>query len=242
MTILDPGFGGLIGGGGGASNNNSGGEEKGEEEEDPLTPEEVREKLFDTSSLTDEEEKELDEMLQEIINNCLGEELCRQLINKGNTIVIGFNEQLSNSHFGTKNGRHIIELNRYRSDVLLHEMTHAYQGFSRGSVQYNNNMAYIEIEAYIATFFFLNNISTGLEFIEIQNNYGPYCIRSDMAFLQSYFPNIIKNSEVFDPAFFNQVFENAAENYSYTYYNNEPGTTTPGTQFITSLMTLIQNC
>ncbi len=157
MTILDPGFGGLIGGGGGASNNNSGGEEKGEEEEDPLTSEEVREKLFDTSSLTDEEEKELDEMLQEIINDCLGEELCRQLINNKRTIRINFTPE-STSHFRPSNTESwLIEINSLdRSDILLHEMIHAYQFYSLNNDKYTESTANLEVQAYLAMYLYLN--------------------------------------------------------------------------------------
>lgn len=127
----------VYGGGGGGTTTT---EEEDKEDED--FEKELVEDLFDTSNLTDEQVKEVGKMLMEIIRDCMGDELYRQLKamykKSGDILTIvyapnntedsmtgweedGFDFQDNISQTIT------IGLFDATSDVLLHEMFHAYQ-------------------------------------------------------------------------------------------------------------------
>lgn len=132
----------LIGGGGGSTE-----KEKEEEEEEP-TGEELVEDLFDTEGLSDEQKDKVGKMLQEIIKDCMGEELYNQLLAKlnDNHIQIVFSNKTPSYLNNVLN----FNENSY-SDTLLHELFHAYQDLSiQGSL--NSISVNLEIEAQLAKY------------------------------------------------------------------------------------------
>lgn len=147
--LVDPLADGLGGpGGGGGSTTTS------QDQEQP-TPEDVRKKLFGKSDISKEEEQEVEEMLRQILRDCLGEELCRQLMNSNYDIEIRFDYYSPTSRFGSDDSGLVIILRDYRSAAFLHEMIHAYQAHSLGAQTFNNSIVNLEVQAYLAMYLYL---------------------------------------------------------------------------------------
>lgn len=158
------------GGGGGSGSTNTTTEE--------LIAKDVREQLFDTSSLSKDEEGELEEMLQEILGDCMGEELCRQLLKSGERIEFIFNDTRSSNICYSNDGIEYISMRNNRSEGLIHEMFHAYQIINGDYDDFQNNKPAYEIEAYIATCLYiehniLSDVEKRLKSIEALS-FGPY--------------------------------------------------------------------
>lgn len=137
----------VVGGGGGESTTTEEEEEEEEKDEEP-TADELVEALFDTEGLSDEQKDKVGKMLQEIIKDCMGEELYNQLLAKlnDNHIQIVF----SNKTPSYLNNILNFNENSY-SDTLLHELFHAYQDLSiQGSL--NSISVNLEIEAQLAKY------------------------------------------------------------------------------------------
>ena len=162
-TLIDD-----LGGGGGSSNTTN----------EELTPKEVREKLFDTSSLSEKEKDDLEKMLQDIMRDCMGEKLCRQLLESGERIEFIFNDTSSSHICYSTDGIEYISMKNNRSEGLIHEMFHAYQIISVDYDDFQNYKPAYEIEAYIATFLYiehdiLSDKEKRLKSIEALS-FGPY--------------------------------------------------------------------
>ena len=156
-------------GGGGESTNKFTKEGEDDDEEEKPTGKEMLEDLFDTSSLSEEDKEIVGKMLEDIIKDCMGEELYKQLLAKynksGDTITLIYSpstQEDSNFNFYTNFNSNnnipdqtILNLFDSTSDVLLHEMFHAYQlisgmtgeNFCSATVNY-------EIEAQLAKYFY----------------------------------------------------------------------------------------
>ncbi len=164
----------LIGGGGSSSTD--------EDEKDEPTAEELVEDLFDTEGLSDEQKDKVGKMLQEIIKDCMGEELYSQLVEMGETnITISFdpNRRKPSSY---NRDSHSIVLTNFHSDVLLHEMFHIFQHHQVELKNPNNNKfnsytkasANYEVEAQIARYVFLLRRKA----YDTTNRYERYCSTS----------------------------------------------------------------
>ena len=94
-------------------------------EKEELTGEDIAEDLFDTKDLSEEEQKALSKMLEEIYEDCMGKVLLTCLMSNGE-IAISFNLEraLPSSYNYLNDG---IIMTNYNGDTLLHELFHAYQ-------------------------------------------------------------------------------------------------------------------
>ena len=128
-----------------------GGPAEEEEEEDEPTGEEMLEDLFDTKNLSDEEKKIVGEMLEEIYDDCMGRGLIVSLVSKNNKISLNFSYN-DRAGFNPTKG---IQLNNDHSEALFHEMFHAYQYSQLGPSSFNSAVANMEVEAYLATYFYM---------------------------------------------------------------------------------------
>lgn len=131
-----------IGGGGGGTTTT---------EKEELTGEDIAEDLFDTKDLSEDEQQALSKMLEEIYEDCMGKTLIVTMLSKNTKIPIEFN-------YNTKAGYNYssgIRLNNTHSESLLHELFHAYQCSQLGYASYNSIVANLEVEAYLATFYYM---------------------------------------------------------------------------------------
>ena len=131
-----------LGGGGGGTTTT---------EKEELTGEDIAEGLFDTKDLSEEEQKALSKMLEEIYEDCMGKALIVTMLSKNTKIPIEFNYN-TRAGYNYSSG---IRLNNTHSESLLHELFHAYQYSQLGSTSYNSTVANIEVEAYLATFYYM---------------------------------------------------------------------------------------
>lgn len=162
----------------GAGGGGDGPAEEEEDEEDP-TGEELLEDLFDTSELSDEQKKIVGEMLVEIIRDCMGEMLYKQLVcAEGEKICIDFDfERKEPSAYNKED--HCITLTNTYNDVLLHEMFHVFQHLqikinnenSDKYTSYSQASANYEVEAQIARYVFLLRRRA----YDATNRYEEYC-------------------------------------------------------------------
>ena len=120
-------------------------------EKEELTGEDIAEDLFDTKDLSEEEQKALSKMLEEIYEDCMGKTLIVTMLSKNTKIPIEFNYN-TRAGYNYSSG---IRLNNTHSESLLHELFHAYQCSQLGYASYNSIVANIEVEAYLATFYYM---------------------------------------------------------------------------------------
>ena len=142
--IVEPSFENLEGAGGGGGGSS-------EKEEDEPTGEELAEDLFDTSNLSEDEKNIVGEILEEIYNDCMGRCLINSLVSKNRKIILNFSDSTRAGFSPTKG----IRLNNDHSEALFHEMFHAFQYSQLGTSSFYSAVANLEVEAYLATYFFM---------------------------------------------------------------------------------------
>lgn len=109
----------------------------------------LAQRLFRNTSMIDATWAEIGRMLEEIINNCLGQKLFNDLENylNGKKAIIKFNFNSSFSQFNVTNTE--ITLCDFDSSSLLHELLHLYQAYQYADeTTYMNNQLNHELEAY----------------------------------------------------------------------------------------------
>ena len=130
-----------------------GGSTTSTEKEEP-TGEDMAEDLFDTKDLSPDKNKALIDMLSQILEDCMGKELLTQLVGKGE-IAITFNFESSTPSAYNHESKSIVMTNYY-SDVLLHELFHAFQYSQIKDVKtYNLASANYEVEGQLARYVYL---------------------------------------------------------------------------------------
>ena len=110
--------------------------------------------LFSNDNLSNEELSELERMISEIMLNRMGGALYSAL-NAGSNIFLSFDLGANKSGYNPVSG---IKLSGYNSGSLLHEMFHAYQ-YSQNPSSYTGASANREVEAYLAEYRYLKNLS-----------------------------------------------------------------------------------
>lgn len=117
--------------------------------------------IFRNSSMTDENWEVVENMLEKIIENCMGQNLYNTLKEKlnGNTLTIQFVNDRGSS-FSFDGGTSGIKLSAeyIESNHLLHEMFHAYQAYQETSASYQNALINLEIEAHYAQYLYLKGL------------------------------------------------------------------------------------
>lgn len=224
-------------------NDTSGGTSNNSSEEAEKSIREYAEDLFDTTSLSLEDKNELDKMLESIMDDCMGIELYKQLVESNRTIRFTFSSEQINSAFSAQQGVMSITLNRsYRSDVLLHEMMHAYQYIHKYN-DFHNNLVCCEIEAYIASLAYIERYMDASTFTETYTQYAPKYIEDEILFLAILMPTQSDPLHEGCIPIYNSWFNDATISYSSRrsnkYKTNQP---TDGYTFIKSLINLSSNC
>lgn len=112
-------------------------------------------RLFRNSNMSDANWKKLEEMIEKIMNDCMGGALYNGLnaaLGSG-TIPIQFGNDPNGSNYNSNNG--IMLTQTAHSSSLFHEMFHAYQN----SQDPSGALANREVEAYIAEYRYLKKLS-----------------------------------------------------------------------------------
>lgn len=137
------------GGGGGGSSNTSPGVDA------PLAKE-----IFRNTTMTDANWEKIENMLEKIIEHCLGEGLYNGLKNAlgGKTLTIEFNSGNSSafSFDGTTAG--IILSTQMESNHLFHKMLHAFQAYHETLESHKNSKLNREIEAWYAQYLYIQSL------------------------------------------------------------------------------------
>lgn len=127
----------------------------------PDTTTMIAKKLFRNSSMIDDNWKALNRMIEKIMDNCMGNALVKGLLKEldGKTLTIQFNDE-GYSKFTLGGSASGISLDlSMESNVLFHEMWHAYQSYQEASISsYLNAVINLEIEAHYAQYQYLQSL------------------------------------------------------------------------------------
>lgn len=119
--------------------------------------------MFRNSSMTNDEWKIVENMLDSIMMDCMGKNLYNALLGKlgGNTLSIEFTDQ-NYSSYTFKTGIKIS--NKYlSSNHLFHEMWHAYQAYLETEQSYKKAVINLEIESHYAQLLYIKSIDDDWE-------------------------------------------------------------------------------
>jgi len=118
-------------------------------------------KIFRNSNMTEENWKILGNMLDKIIQDCMGEALYNGLASllNGKTMTIEFiSGNDSEFYFNGSSTGIRIGMNRTESNHLLHEMFHCYQVYHETTATYSSAKLNIEIEAHYAQYLYTSRL------------------------------------------------------------------------------------
>ena len=115
--------------------------------------------IFRNSNMIDANWRVLENMIEKIIKDCMGQNLYNGLVEKldGKTLTIQFVEG-SGSSFNYTTGDIKISIERMESNHLFHEMFHAYQAHQETTETYRNSVINLEIEAHYAQYLYLKEL------------------------------------------------------------------------------------
>ncbi len=138
-----------------------------EEEEDELDAKKFAKRIV-KNSLSPSDSIQLHTMLEEIMKDCMGNTLLQEIYDKGTQISITFNSSANNPQYTftdkvdtitnevTQTYNHSITLTSNQDFALLHELFHFYQHQVLGSAKFKNAKANYEVEAYLATYMYMD--------------------------------------------------------------------------------------
>lgn len=115
--------------------------------------------IFRNSNMIDANWKVLENMLEKIIKDCMGQNLYNGLKQKlnGNTLTIQFQNDKGSS-FNYQTGAIKLSSINMESNHLFHEMFHAYQAYQETMETYKNSRLNLEIEAHYAQYLYLKKL------------------------------------------------------------------------------------
>jgi len=199
-------------------------------------------KIFRNTNLSLENWKILENMLNKIMNDCLGQSLYNGLTSslKGGTLAIQFGSEYS---FGYGTGG--ITLGGNESNRLFHEMWHAYESYQETYDTYKSNLLNLEIEARYAQYLYVSSLPeyAGSSWEKVwTTNQG----RKEIANLKDYIDSYGKlhsgkTESGLDSYLRNNVlpvFQNSGTSYASMNYN----TNRTGSNNFKNLQTLSKNC
>lgn len=135
------GGGGILPGGGGGGSSSSGSSNA--------------EHLFDCSDFSDNNIKLLNGMLEEIMDDCMGQELYNGLISElGNDKVSIRIVDNMDSNYSWKSGILTLNVNTLGSDVLFHELFHLFQTTQESVSSFESALLNREIECHYAQYMY----------------------------------------------------------------------------------------
>ena len=105
------------------------------------------------NTLSPSDSMRLHTMLTEILNDCMGQTMLQEIYNKGTQISITFDSTIDNSRYNFDSS---IVMKNDHSEGLVHELFHYYQHQRLGSENFSGAKANYEIEAYLATYMYMD--------------------------------------------------------------------------------------
>lgn len=148
----DPGTGGSTGGGGGIHT--------GDHNNVPKEIAPNAKKLFRNSHMTDANWARVESMLEKIMKDCMGGKLYNELVRllDGKTFTIQFDPTSRISYFRANGETAGITLHTGESNILLHEMFHAYQAYQETYPTMKESSLNREIEAWFVQYLYVKKL------------------------------------------------------------------------------------
>ena len=115
--------------------------------------------IFRNSNMIDANWRVLENMLEKIIMDCMGQNLYNGLKQKlnGNTLTIQFQNDKGSS-FNYQTGAIKLSSINMESNHLFHEMFHAFQVYQETQESYGDAVINLEIEAHYAQYLYLKKL------------------------------------------------------------------------------------
>ena len=115
--------------------------------------------IFRNSNMIDENWQVIENMIEKIIEDCMGQNLYNGLKQKlnGKTLTIQFQNDKGSS-FNYRTGAIKLSAINMESNHLFHEMFHAYQAYQETPETYSNSVINLEIEAHYAQYLYLKKL------------------------------------------------------------------------------------
>ncbi len=116
--------------------------------------------LFRNSNMTDANWQVIDRMLDKITENCMGEALIDGLYEAldGATLSIQFTNNGGGFHFDGETAGISLGMSSVESNMLFHEMWHAYQAYQETESTFTDSMLNQEIEAHYAQYLYVSSL------------------------------------------------------------------------------------
>ena len=123
---------------------------------DPGTIAPFAKAIFRNSNMNDENWKKIEDMLEKIVEDCLGQGLYSGLWHelKGGTLAIQFGDK--NEFYA---GTITLDMNDAQSNRFFHEMWHAYQAYQEIPSSFASSRLNLEMEAWYAQYLYLTRSS-----------------------------------------------------------------------------------
>ena len=236
----------VIGMGGGGSNGSS--------TEEKLTAEKFSEKIL-KNTLNPTDSAKLHSMLTEILKDCMGETLLQEIYSKGLQIEVLFNSDTQNPHYTfnykidsvgniTNTYGYSITLKSNQGYALLHELFHFYQHQVLGTKTFINAKSNYEVEAYIATYMYMDRYSTPDMDRHMKTYFASLPFGRQIAVLSS---ELYNNATFIDYSTendkkFHELFVAASRKYSKAYGNPPYDDEQKSEQCIQNLAKISKNC
>lgn len=203
--------------------------------------------IFRNSNMTTSTWKVVEDLLDKIIEDCMGENLYNGLKEKlnGKTLSIQFVDQAGSSfYFDGITSSIKLSIQNLESNHLMHEMFHAFQAYQETFTSYQNATINLEIEAHYAQYLYLKSLPE-YEGSKWEEKYIKYQRLRGIKNLDYYLEKNgkLKNSDTNDllDVFLSITLKNLFTkdpNYSdYLYDSSRKGTSN-----FTNLQTLTINC
>lgn len=116
--------------------------------------------IFRNSNMIDANWRVLENMIEKIIENCMGRNLYNGLLEKmnGGTFIIQFKENANGAFGPIGEGIGITLGMQMESNQLFHEMMHAYRSFQETTNSYNSSTLNGEFEAWYAQYLYTSSL------------------------------------------------------------------------------------
>ena len=114
--------------------------------------------IFNNDNFTDDSWSMVDYLLEDILEDCMGEALYNGIKEKlnGDKVTLRFSES-DGSSYNWSSKTLSMSVSQLESNVLFHEMFHLYQSLSESEQSFENSLMNREIEAHYAQYLFSKN-------------------------------------------------------------------------------------
>ena len=146
------------GGGGNSGSSNPGGDSNDNASGSGVAPK--AQAIFRNSNMTEQNWNVIENMLEKIVESCMGQNLYNGLLEKmnGGTFIIQFKENANGAFGPIGEGVGITLGMQMESNQLFHEMMHAYRSYQETTNGYNSSTLNGEFEAWYAQYLYTSSL------------------------------------------------------------------------------------